>query len=235
MPSYPRIAPTRSNLLRIRQALKLAREGYEILDKKREVLTGELVHLAHDAVEVQQRVWNLLADAYRALETARLTMGREHLEWAALSARESIEIEIKPHSVMGVPLPVIEARRTPPQMPYGLGDTTIALDEAVARFRRVVDEIPLLAETMTAVWRLARELQKTQRRVNALQYIFIPQYQDMVAFIEGALEEREREETFRLKRIKARVARPEVGPATREYQQPYRDISGGKPTSYEFG
>ena len=210
----------------------LAREGYEILDKKREVLTAELVRVAHDAARLQERVWAQLADAYHALEVARLSMGREHLEWAALSVNETVEVDLRPHSVMGVVIPAIEAHGEPPEMPYGLGDTTVALDEAVARFRRVVEEIPVLSETMTAVWRLARELQKTQRRVNALQYIFIPQYEETVTFIESTIEEREREEIFRLKRIKSRVARPTVGPPMREYEQPYRDISGGKSPIY---
>jgi hypothetical protein len=131
-----------------------------------------------------------------------------------------------------VVIPSVRAHGAPPEMPYGLGDTSVALDEAVACFRRVLAEIPVLSETMTTVWRLARELQKTQRRVNALQYIFIPQYEETVAFIESALEEREREETFRLKRIKSRVAQPTIGPAMREYEQPYRDISGGKSPIY---
>jgi len=120
-------------------------------------------------------------------------------------------------------------------MPYGLGSTTVALDEAAACFRRVLAEIPVLSETMTIVWRLARELQKTQRRVNALQHIFIPQYEETVNFIENALEEREREATFRLKRIKSRVFHPTVGPSSREYEQPHHDIGGGRPTSREFG
>ncbi len=227
-----RVAPTHSNLIRIRESLELAREGYEILDKKREVLTTELMHVAHDAVALQEQVWKLLAEAYHALEMARLSMGRERLEWAALSVNETVEVEVKPHSVMGVVIPTVEAHGAPPEMPYGLGDTTGTLDEAVARFRSVLAEIPVLAETMTAVWRLARELQKTQRRVNALQYIFIPQYEETVAFIESALEEREREETFRLKRIKSRVAQPAIGPAMREYAQPYRDIGGGKSPIY---
>ena len=227
-----RIAPTRSNLLRTREALELAREGYEILDKKREVLTTELMHMAHDAAVLQERVWKLLAEAYRALEMARLSMGRERLEWAALSVNESVEVKVKPRSVMGVVIPSVEAHGAPPEMPYGLGETTIALDEAATCFRRVLAEIPVLSETMTTVWRLARELQKTQRRVNALQYIFIPQYEETIAFIESALEEREREETFRLKRIKSRVAQPTIGPATREYVQPYRDIGGGKSPIY---
>jgi V/A-type H+-transporting ATPase subunit D len=244
--AHLRIAPTRSNLLRVRQTLALAREGYEILDKKREVLTTELVHVAHEAAMLQRAVWQQLAEAYQALEAARLSMGRERLEWAALSVTETTEVEIRLHSIMGVVLPAVKAHGQPPEMPYSLGDTTVTLDEAVARFRRVLEEIPVLSETMTTVWRLARELQKTQRRVNALQYIFIPQYEETVAFIESTLEEREREETFRLKRIKSRVTRPAVGPTTREYAQPYRDISGGKspiyrdvgggkPTTHEFG
>ena len=223
------IAPTRSNLFRIRDSLNLAREGYEILDKKREVLTSELIHVAHDAAALQESVWAMLAEAYQALIAARLAMGREHLEWAALSVSKTTEVTIRPHSVMGVVIPAIESYGAPPEMPYGLGNTTVSLDEAADQFRRVLAEIPALSETMTTVWRLASELQKTQRRVNALQHIFIPQYEETVAFIESALEEREREETFRLKRIKSQVARPKVAaPATREYTQPTRDI--GQPT-----
>ncbi len=229
------IAPTRSNLLRTRQALKLAREGHEILDKKREVLTTELISHAHEAVMQQRQVWQKLADAYRALVEARLSMGRERLEWTALAVNKTVEVEIKLHSIMGVVIPAVEAHGEPPEMPYGLGDTTVALDEAVTRFREVLAEIPRLSEMLTTVWRLARELQKTQRRVNALQYIFIPQYEATIKYIESALEEREREETFRLKRLKSKETTARVGPPTREYQQPYRDIGGGKPTSYEFG
>ena len=222
-----RVAPTRSNLFKIRDNLRLAREGYSILDKKRETLTTELLHMAHEARQLQERVWAMLADAYHAMEMARLSMGREHLEWVALSVTSTIEVRVIPHSVMGVPIPTVESHGGPPKTPYGYANTTVELDEAALRFRKVLAEIPALAETMTTVWRLARELQKTQRRVNALQYIFIPQYEETVAYIESALEEREREETFRLKRIKSKVSAPKVGPPEREYTQPTRDVSGG--------
>lgn len=200
------VAPTRSNLLRIRETLDLAQRGREILDRKREVLTSELLRVADDASELQERVWERLAAAYEALDLARLSVGREHLEWAALSVDETIEVEVTPHSIMGVVIPATEAHGEPPDTPYGLGDTTVALDEAAFAFRRVLEEIPLLAETMVTTWRLARELQKTQRRVNALEHVFIPQYEKTVDWIETALEEREREETFRLKRLKAQTA-----------------------------
>lgn len=233
--AQPRVAPTRSNLLKIREALKLASEGHDILDKKREVLTIELMHLAHDAVEQQNAVWGHLAEAYKTLETARLSMGRERLEWAALSVNKTIEVSILPRSIMGVVIPSVESHGAPPAIPYGLGNTTVALDEAAARYREVLTEIPELAETMTGVWRLALELQKTQRRVNALEYIFIPQYEETIAFIESSLEEREREEIFRMKRIKSKTSKPSVGPDTREYGQAFRDIGGGKSTSHDFG
>jgi V/A-type H+-transporting ATPase subunit D len=229
------VAPTRSNLFAVRDALGLAQEGYEILDKKREVLTMELMHVAHDAASLQDQVWEMLADAYGDLEVARLSTGRERLEWAALSVTETVEARIRPRSVMGVLIPSVEARGEPTEMPYGLGNTPVALDEAAASFRRVVAAIPALAELMTTVFRLALELQKTQRRVNALQYVFIPQYRETIAYIEGALEEREREEIFRLKRLKSRAAGPSIGPKARQYEQPYRDIGGGRAASHDFG
>jgi len=199
------VAPTRSNLLEIRGTLEFAQEGHDILDQKREVLTSELLRVAHDAAQLQEQVWDRLAEAYQALEMARLSVGREHLEWAALSVRETINVDITPHSIMGVVIPSAEPRGEPPETPYGLGDTTVALDEAVVAFRGVLEEIPLLAETLVTAYRLARELQKTQRRVNALEHVFIPQYRKTADWIESALEEREREETFRLKVLKSRT------------------------------
>jgi V/A-type H+-transporting ATPase subunit D len=226
------VPPTRSNLLRMKQDLQFAREGYEILDQKREVLTTELIHLAHDAEVLQEQVWELLAVAYRALEQAKLTMGQEHVEWAALAVNKTVDVRLRARGVMGVSIPLVEASGEPPEMPYSLGDTTAALDEAHAAFHEVADRIPELSELVTSVWRLAGELRKTQRRVNALQHIFIPNYEETVAFIQSALEEHEREETFRLKRLKTKTARPAVGPPRREYEQPYRDIAGGKSPTY---
>jgi V/A-type H+-transporting ATPase subunit D len=200
------VSPTRSNLLHMKQELQFAREGYEILDKKREVLTTELIHLAHDAETFQEQLWSLVAAAYRTLEQARLTMGQEHLEWAALAVNKTADVEIKFRGVMGVSIPLIEAHGGPPEMPYSLGDTTAMLDEASAAFREVLNRVPEYSELVTSVWRLAGELRKTQRRVNALENIFIPDYEETVDFIESTLEEHEREETFRLRWIKSKTS-----------------------------
>ena len=204
------IPPTRSNLLKVKQDLQFARDGYEILDRKREVLTKELVQVAHDAETLQAKVWQVLANAYDALEKAQLTMGREQVEWAALATSKTVEVQLIYRGIMGVPIPVITARGGPQEMPYSLGDTTAALDVASAEFREVLSHIPELAELITTVWRLAIELRKTQRHVNALQYIFIPQYEETVEYIKSSLEEREREEIFRLKLLKVRTAHKEA-------------------------
>ena len=204
------VAPTRMNLIRIKNELRFAREGYEILDRKREVLTTELVRVAHEADVLQKEVWKLLETAYSALEQARLTMGSDHVEWAALAASKTVDVHLKPRSVMGVAIPDI--KKTPdnlPKMLYSLSGTNASLDEASAAFREVVLKIPQLSMLVTAVWRLAGELRKTQRRVNALQHIFIPAYEETVAFIVSSLEEREREETFRLKWLKSKMERAE--------------------------
>jgi V/A-type H+-transporting ATPase subunit D len=207
------VAPTRTNLIRIKKDLRFAREGYEILDRKREVLTTELVRVAHEADIIQKEVWKLLETAYRALEKARLTLGSDHVEWAALAANKTVDIHIKLRGIMGVAIPVIEASGEPPEMLYSLSGTNAALDEASAAFREVLIRTPQLSMLVTTVWRLAGELRKTQRRVNALQHIFIPAYEETVAFIVSSLEEREREEIFRLKWLKTKMTKSasEVG------------------------
>ena len=213
------IPPTRSNLLRMKQELNFAQEGYEILDRKREVLTTELIQMAHDAEVVQEEVWKLVAEAYRALAQAQLTMGEDHVERASLAINKTVDVNLKFRGVMGVPIPVIDASGGPPETPYSLGDTRATLDEASTAFRNVLKRIPELSELVTSVWRLAGELRKTLRRVNALQHIFIPDYEEKVEFIKSALEEREREETFRLKWLKTKMAKADKKRPERDYAQ----------------
>jgi len=225
------VPPTRSNLLRMKQELRFAREGYEILNRKREVLTGELIRVAHEAEILQQEMWTLLEAAYRAMEKAQLRRGREHVEWAALAAKETLDVRLRFRGIMGVAVPVVEARTRQQEMLYSLGDTTTSLDETAMAFRKVVEKIPELSRQVTTVWRLAIELRKTQRRVNALQYIFIPEYEETVEFIVSSLEERDREETFRLKLLKNRAKRrqgsEEDGLPIHNFDQPFHDVQGG--------
>ena len=204
------VPPTRTNLIRLKKELRFAREGYEILDRKREALTTELVSVAKEADAVQKEVWALLQTAYDAMEKARLVMGSDHVEWASLAVNKTVDVHLRLRGIMGVAIPQIEARGEPPKLLYSPGDTAAVLDEASTSFREVLARIPQLAMLTATVWRLANELRKTQRRVNALQHIFIPQYQDTITFIVSSLEEREREETFRLKWLKTKMANKEA-------------------------
>jgi len=196
------IPPTRSNLIRIRQELEFVREGYEILNRKREVLTSELIQLAHDAGVLQEEMYRKQSAAYQALERARLSMGRERVEWAAMATSKTVDVQLRFRGIMGVAVPQITATGAPPELSYSPDDTNAAMDEASAAFREVIAILPELSRLVTSVWRLAGELRKTQRRVNALQHIFIPQYEETVEFIVSTLEERDREDTFRLKLLK---------------------------------
>lgn len=201
------IAPTRTNLIRLKKEIRFAKEGYAILDRKREALTGELVRVAKEADTLQKDVWALLETAYAAMEKARLVMGSDHVEWASLAVNKTVEVHMRLRGIMGVAIPQIESRGEPPELLYSPGDTAAVLDEASAAFREVLIKIPQLSMLTAAVWRLANELKKTQRRVNALQHVFIPQYQHQIEFIVSSLEEREREETFRLKWLKTKMTK----------------------------
>ncbi len=207
------VAPTRSNLIRVKRELQFAREGYEILDRKREALTNELVRVAKEADALQREVWGLLQTAYDAMEEARLVMGSDHVEWASLAVNKTVDVHLRLRGIMGVAIPQIEARGEPPKLLYSPSDTAAVLDEATAAFREVLLRTPQLAMLTAAVWRLANELKKTQRRVNALQHIFIPNYEATVQFIVSSLEEREREEIFRLKWLKTKLNRQAEGAA----------------------
>ena len=183
------LPPTRSNLLQLKSSLVFAREGYTILDKKREVLTMELLSMESRAEEQQQKVAGLVEKAYRALELAWLTMGREKVEWAAISVSNATEVDVINHGLMGVPLPSIESYGSPPMLTYSLADTMAFLDEANRAYKEVLVEIPLLASLEVSVRRIAAELKKTQRRVNALERIFIPNFEETIRFIQDNLEE----------------------------------------------
>ncbi len=206
------LPPTRSNLLLLKERLSFAVEGYQILDKKREVLSSGLLAVVQEAQKLQEEVWSSLESAYRKLEFARLTMGEEKVVWAAMAVTRLFDVEIITRGNMGVPLPQIENVAEVPNVTYSLGDTSVELDDAMAAFRAVMKALPRLTEIETKVYRMAKELKKTQRRVHALERIFIPEYRSQIDFIENTLEEQDREEVFRLKWLKNKKDKIEKRP-----------------------
>jgi len=202
------VAPTRSNLLKARESLELAKEGYDLLEQKREVLLMELMQIVHDLRELEQQVEEKSAAAFAALESAVVSMGNEAMQWAALSVLGERSISLLHRSVMGVPVVTVQgAKEVAAELQASLEGTGPALDETRRQFEELIPIIYRWSEVEISVWRLAAEIRKTQRRVNALENIFIPEYEGTVKAIEDVLEESEREEFIRKKKVKSVLER----------------------------
>lgn len=203
-----KISPTRSNLLVVRQRLALARQGHRLLERKRDVLMIEIMRLIADAERVRTLAKDVYARAYGAIEDARVAEGTERLRRFALAQSPTIELQITPRSIMGVVVPTVDYD-IPLQRPaFGPGNSSVFLDAAETTWREAFDLTGELAEKVTTVWRLALELRRTQRRVNALENMFIPSYEETVSYIEDTLDEKDREDLFRSKRAKERLSEP---------------------------
>jgi len=205
--TFSPMSASRSNLLLAQQRLDLARQGHDLLQRKRDVLIVEILRLIDDAASAEEEAKTRFATAYQALRLARATMGSERVRRAALVRDQSPDLRITPHSVMGVVVPSVRCTLPPSRLAYGLGDTSVLLDEARLAWAHALALVATLAERVTTLWRLASELQRTQRRVNALENVFIPAYEETVRRIEETLEEKEREELFRLRRAMAIIQR----------------------------
>lgn len=198
------IAPTKANLIRSKNLLDFSKKGFELLDKKRNVLIREMMGLVQNVEAIQKRISSTFEEAYSALEVANVSMGVHELEEISLSVPTVEDYEILLKSVMGVEIPSVKYEKKELQPYYGFYRTNAAVDLAVTRFREVKYLIYELAAIENSVYKLAVEIKKTQKRANALDKIQIPKYREQVKFMEEVLEEREREDFFRLKRVKHR-------------------------------
>ncbi|HIU48098.1 MAG TPA: V-type ATP synthase subunit D [Candidatus Avimonoglobus intestinipullorum] len=196
------IAPTKGNLMAAKNTLRLSKQGYEMLDKKRNILIREMMLLIDQAKDVQDKIESTFAAAYRALGTANLVMGVDHVQDIMHMVMLEDSVEIKQRSVMGVVIPMVRCAPDDGTLKYSLYATHSALDEAVLKFSEVKQLTVRLAEIENAVYRLAMNIKKTQKRANALKNITIPLYETITKEISGSLEEKEREEHTRLKIIK---------------------------------
>ncbi len=196
---------TKANLLHLKADLGLAQEGQQLLDEKREIILRELLSHMEDMRRTRAEATLLLREAYKELAAACMALGRDQVARAGLASAPPAEISIQERSLFGVVLPLFtwEAGEQPP--PWGLLGTSIELDLARQKFLAALRRMIELAELEIAFQRLAVELRRTQKRVNALQNLLIPQYKATLSYLEDGLEEREREELFQLKRAQART------------------------------
>ncbi len=198
------MSPTKGNLIKAKNTLALSSQGYELLDKKRNILTIEMMSLIDKAKLVQSRIDSTFKDAYYALQTANITIGISNVEQLGYTFPEDDSVVIKFRSIMGVELPMVDFEKRQIEPNYGFSRTSSALDEAYEKFNEVKALTAELAEVENAVYRLAINVIKTKKRANALKNIIIPRYKETVKYIQDYLEEKEREDFSRLKVIKAR-------------------------------
>ncbi|MGD2094247.1 MAG: V-type ATP synthase subunit D [Phycisphaerales bacterium] len=198
-------APTKTNLLRLRNDLNFAQQGYELLDQKRNILIIELLALVDQTADYQSRVENALAKAYKTLEEAVLDMGKLKVQYLTGAVNISTDIVIRSRRVMGVNLPVVETefKEHPPY--YSPMGTSFWIDSSINFFKEALQLLGRLSELKISVLRLANEVKKTIRKVNALEKIAIPDLQETVRSIENRLEENERDMFVLMKMVKANL------------------------------
>ena len=203
------IFPTKGNLMNVKKSLQLARMGFDLLDRKRNILIRELMTMVDSAKALRSQISSTYNRAYFALQRANITLGLIEDVEKSIPIEDGLEIRYR--SVMGVELPtVILDARPEPDFCYGFAGTNSQLDSAYLCFHKVKLLTAQLAEMENSIYRLANAIKKTQSRANALKNIIIPSFEFSSKFITDALEEKEREEFSRLKVNKAQKLRREA-------------------------
>ena len=198
------IAPTKSNLLSVKEQLAVSTEGYDLLEQKREILVMELMHLVERVKLLERDIDKCIAKAYPALKRMLMTVGGDRVERIAHAVEYKFELTNKPVVIGGMSFTTIEVNLPKRELFSSFLGTFPDSDEVMADFFELLTLLTQMASIRTIVWRLAMEVKKTQRRVNALDKMVIPQSRETVKYIESVLEERERDNVFVLKSLKHR-------------------------------
>ncbi len=199
------IAATKTNLLKSKKLLSLTREGHDLLDEKRRILINELTSIVHIVDKLQREVDTAMQSAYGLVDKTIVIMGKKRLEELSFSIDIKTSLSISERRVMGVSLPIISmsVKENPPY--HSTYEVSFYVDEVIIRFKEVLKLITQLAEKKIALIRIAKEVQKTIRKVNALEKIYLPFYEDSVKYINDRLDEDSREAFSMLKLIKERI------------------------------
>lgn len=201
------VAPTKGSLITIKEELSLAVKAHELLERKREVLINELMRYIHELREAQQKFYEKFLAGLKHFRIARARLGEEKTNLVMDFPVTENEFSILHRSVMGVHILELSIEKPAAQPMPGFAESAPELDEAYHAFQEALGLLGDYVTRIGSVWRLASEVKKTQRRVNALETIFIPRYEGLRDFIQAVLEENEREEFFRQKRVKNKLAR----------------------------
>lgn len=198
----PNTFPTKGNLMLAKNSLALSRQGFELMDKKRNILIRELMELIDQAKDIQTQIDTTFRTAYAALQSANMVLGINYVQQVSFAVPVENSIRIKTRSVMGTEIPLVESDSSSNMPTYAYYSSKACLDEAKAAFEQVKLLTIRLSMVENAAYRLAVNIKKTQKRANALKNITIPKFEQLSKDISNALEEKEREEFTRLKVIK---------------------------------
>lgn len=194
--------PTKGNLIAAKNSLTLAKQGYDLMDKKRNILIRELMDLIDEAKDIQEEIDTTFTRAYACLQRANIQHGISKVEELAYTVPIEDSIRIQTRSIMGTEIPKVKYEKENTRPTYAFSTSRESIDIARDAFCRVKELTLKLSEVENAAYRLASSIKKTQKRANALKNITIPMYDNLVYTITNALEEKEREEFTRLKVIK---------------------------------
>ena len=201
------IKPTRSELLKVKKQIKLAKSGYSLLKKKRDGLILEFFEILKKAKTLREELVSEYQTALEKMNIARTLEGDLKIKSIAMAIKDIPEVSLQTKNIMGVKVPKIESKSLQKhflERGYGFYNSA-SIDKAAAAYEKVVEKIILAAEVETSMRKLLREIEKTKRRVNALEYVVMPRLDQVKNFINLRLEEMERENIFRMKRIKVRA------------------------------
>lgn len=201
------IAPTKSNLLVVKEQLSISKDGYDLLDQKREILVMELMRMVEQVKLLEQKIDERIKKAYPVLKSMLLAVGEDNVERLSQAVKYNFNITEKTVNAGGMSFSSISVNLPKRDLFYSFMDSFADSDKVMVEFFELLQILTEMASIRTIAWRLATEVKKTQRRVNALEKMVIPQTSETKQYIESVLEERERENIFVLKALKAKQSR----------------------------
>ena len=207
-----RVSATKIELNKNRRSMQVAKMVHKILDDKREVLLKKIDEMIEEANKARGDIWSPLGEIYTAVYDAYMSLGTATLESVSDSTPSIMEVDVNVRRIVDVKIPTLQVRTKEggQDLSYGFVETNASVDKASKLIKNMLPKVCKAAEYENAIFSLAKELERTQKLINALEFVIIPQYEGAVAFIRATLEEREREEFVRLKKVKVVLEKRKV-------------------------
>ena len=200
------VAATKIELIKFKKSSQVAIMVQKILDDKRKVLLKNIEEMIQEASKARGGIWEPLQDIYKSVNEAYLSLGTGTVDSVAESTPPVMEVDIKVRRVVDVKIPALTVtEKDTKSMPYGFADTNSSIDRAAKQIKVLLPKICKAAEYENSIFSLAKALEKTQKLLNALENVIIPQYKNNIRFILASLEEKEREDFAKLKKVKAKM------------------------------